>query len=320
MKRQTNLNVISQERSGVFGLAILWIMLFHSSLRFDWPPLHLIKATGYCGVDVFLFLSGIGLYYSMENDPSPAHFYKKRALRVLLPYAVVAVFYEGGRCLLGHITPAETMANVTFVSYWRDGVQTYWFIAAIVVFYAVYPLLYKVIKGGNYWIWVLILALGYGAALLLYQDQAAFYRFNGFVFRIPIFLIGCFLAPQVKRGKEYSLIPTALLCTVGAMLMWYLWIDCDPWFLRMYLFTPLSLCLVFLGSIVLSFLRKDGVIQRFLLFFGGMTLELYLVHEKLLAALRPVFPNHNVAVNGLAVLLAIGLAWCLKRLCERFSP
>ena len=62
MKRQTNLNVISQERSGVFGLAILWIMLFHSSLRFDWPPLHLIKATGYCGVDVFLFLSGIGLY------------------------------------------------------------------------------------------------------------------------------------------------------------------------------------------------------------------------------------------------------------------
>ena len=126
MKRQTNLNVISQERSGVFGLAILWIMLFHSSLRFDWPPLHLIKATGYCGVDVFLFLSGIGLYYSMENDPSPAHFYKKRALRVLLPYAVVAVFYEGGRCLLGHITPAETMANVTFVSYWRDGVQTYW--------------------------------------------------------------------------------------------------------------------------------------------------------------------------------------------------
>ena len=191
---------------------------------------------------------------------------------------------------------------------------------AIVVFYAVYPLLYKVIKGGNYWIWVLILALGYGAALLLYQDQAAFYRINGFVFRIPIFLIGCFLAPQVKRGKEYSLIPTALLCTVGAMLMWYLWIDCDPWFLRMYLFTPLSLCLVFLGSIVLSFLRKDGVIQRFLLFFGGMTLELYLVHEKLLAALRPVFPNHNVAVNGLAVLLAIGLAWCLKRLCERFSP
>ena len=71
MKRRTDLNVISGERAGLFGAAILWIMLFHSTLRLTWPPLHLIKATGYAGVDVFLFLSGIGLYYSMEKDPSP---------------------------------------------------------------------------------------------------------------------------------------------------------------------------------------------------------------------------------------------------------
>ena len=319
MKRQTDLNVISRERSGLFGLAILWIMLFHSSLRLDWPPLHLIKATGYCGVDVFLFLSGIGLYYSMENDPSLPRFYKKRALRVLLPYAVVAVLYEGGRCLLGTISPADFLANITFVSYWRDGVQTYWFIAAVVVLYAVYPLLYRGIKAEKRWAQLLILALSFGLAWLLYQDQPAFYRISGFVFRIPVFLIGCFAAPAVKRGRELPLVPTVLACTGTALLMWYLWIDCDPWFFRMYLFLPLSISLTCFGSIVLSFLRKDGVIQRFLLFIGGMTLELYLVHEKLLAALRTVILNHNLAANALAVLLAVALAWLLKRLCEKIK-
>lgn len=319
MKRTVSARVISEQRDGVFGLAILWIMLFHSSLHFAWAPLHLIKATGYCGVDIFLFLSGIGLYYSMEKDPSAGHFYKKRALRVLLPYLIVAVLYEGSRCLLGTISPVEFLANITFVSYWKNGVQTYWFIAAIVVFYAVYPLLYKVIKRQNWWVELLILTAGWGAALLLYQDQAAFYRINGLVFRIPIFLIGCFEAPTVKQGKEYALVPTVLLCIGMALLMWYFWIGCDPWFLRMYLFTPLSICLIWLGSIALSFLHKETLLQKILHFFGGMTLELYLVHEKVLAALKTVFPNHNLAVNAFAVALSIVLAWMLRRLCEKIK-
>ena len=62
---RADLGVISARRSGLFGAAILWIMLFHSSMEIAWEPLHLIKATGYAGVDVFLFLSGIGLFYSM---------------------------------------------------------------------------------------------------------------------------------------------------------------------------------------------------------------------------------------------------------------
>lgn len=320
MSRKTDLNVISRERSGVFGLAILWIMLFHSSLRFHWPPLHLIKATGYAGVDVFLFLSGIGLYYSMEKDPSPARFYKKRALRVLLPYLTVAVLYEGGRCLLGGITPGEFLANITFVSYWKNGVATYWFLAAIVVFYAVYPLLHKVIKAKNYLAQALLLALAFGAAWVLYQDQPAFYRISGFVFRIPVFLIGCYLAPAVKRGRPLPLVPTLVGCVITAAVCWYLWIDCDPWFLRMYLFIPLSVSLTLFGSIALSFLDKETIIQRILLFFGDITLELYLVHEKLLSFLsEQVFPNWvgTWQINGLAVLLAIALAWGLRKLCGK---
>lgn len=321
MKHRVSAGIISEQRSGVFGLAILWIMLFHSSLDLGWwMPIHLIKATGYCGVDVFLFLSGIGLYYSMEKDPFPAHFYKKRALRVLLPYAIVAVVYEGGRCLLGDSTPLEALANVTFVSYWTRGYATYWFIAAVLIFYLAYPFLYRVVKARKYWAELLILALAFGAAWLLYQDQAMFYRINGFVFRIPVFLIGCFLAPAVKDGKALPAVPAAAVCVVAALTCWYLWIGCDPWFLRMYLFVPLSISLTLLGSMVLSLFKKEHPIQRVLLFFGGMTLELYLFHEKVLAVLQTfLFPNWagTWQVNALAVGLSIVLAWGLCRVCDK---
>ena len=104
------------------------------------------------------------------------------------------------------------------------------------------------------------------------------------------------------------------------MLCWYLWIGCDPWFLRMYLFIPLSICLTFLGGMVLSLFEKDCLFQRILLFFGGMTLELYLFHEKVLAVLQTfLFPNWagTWQVNALAVGLSIVLAWGLCRVCDK---
>lgn len=321
--KETDLNVISRQRSGVFGLAILWIMLFHSSLSFGWSPLHLIKATGYAGVDVFLFLSGIGLFYSMEKDPSPRSFYKKRALRVLLPYLIIALSYEGIRWGRGQITGVEFLENITFVSYWRRGYATYWFLAAIVVFYLVYPLIYQVIKRRWFWAEAVLLAGAFGLAWWLYQDQPLFYRINGFVFRIPIFLIGCFLAPAVKNGRPLKTIPTGAVCVIVALVCWFLWVICggDYWFFRMYLFIPLSISLTLLGSMVLSWIPERHLIQRVLLFFGGMTLELYLVHEKLLAGCTQCFPNHagSWEVNGLAVLLAIALAWCLRKVCSKIS-
>ena len=323
-RRTTDLGQISAQRSGLFGAAILWIMLFHSSLSMDWPPLHLIKSTGYAGVDVFFLLSGIGLFYSMEKDPSPRSFYKKRAVRVLLPFLLVALVYGGIRWAAGQITGWQFLEELTLLSYWKRGDATYWFIAAILVFYAVYPLLYRVISQRRYGIWGLLLAAAFALAWLLYQNQPLFYRLNGFVFRIPVFLIGCFLAPAVKSGKPLPTAPTLLLSALTALVCWFRWVICpgSVWFLRMYLFIPLSISLTVFGSVVLSFVRKESIFQRFLLFFGGMTLELYLLHEKLLSFLTQwVFPNHagTWEINGLAFLLTVAGAWCLHRLCSAIS-
>lgn len=49
------------------GLAILWVMFFHSSIKIDNFILNVLKIIGYGGVDIFLMISGLGLYYAYKK-------------------------------------------------------------------------------------------------------------------------------------------------------------------------------------------------------------------------------------------------------------
>ena len=60
--------LLSKHRSAIMGFAILWIMLFHLHVSVDFTPFMIIKRLGYGGVDIFLFLSGFGLYYSCSKE------------------------------------------------------------------------------------------------------------------------------------------------------------------------------------------------------------------------------------------------------------
>ncbi len=318
---QTDLNVLSSQRSGLFGLSILWIMLFHSTLTLPGEPLRLVKTMGYAGVDVFLLLSGLGLYYSMERDSVPLRFYQKRALRVLLPYLLAALVYEGSRCLLGLQGLGASLRNLTFVSLFRDGDLSNWFVAFILLCYLAYPFLYRVVKSKYRWLWALLLVAGSLALsrLMFLTARPLFFRIYGLLFRIPVFLVGCFLAPLVKEGRPLKAFPTLVVCGLGTGLSLAVWTITEPWYLRLLPLLPLSLFLSLGVATLLAWIPKDGWIQRLLGALGGITLEIYLIHERLLGFLgRAVFPNHqgSVELNGLAVLLAVALAWGLKKLCD----
>lgn len=317
---QTDLNVLSTQRSGLFGLSILWIMLFHSTLTLPGNPLQLVKTMGYTGVDIFLLLSGMGLYYSMERDSSPLRFWRKRALRVLLPYLIAAGVYELSRCLLGHQGWGDALQNLTFISLLRKGNLSNWFVAFILLCYLVYPLLYRAVKSRRRWLWALLLLSGslLLARLVFLFAPVLFFRIYGLLLRVPVFLVGCFLAPLVKEGRPLRTLPTLLVCILGAGFSLAVWAVTEPWYLRLLPLLPLSLFLSLGAGVLLSWLPKGNWLQRLLGFLGGMTLELYLVHERLLDFLgRVVFPNHlgTVELNGLAVLLAVALAWGLRKLC-----
>ena len=77
---------IFKHRNFWVGVAMVWIVFFHSAVMVSWVPLNVFKDLGYAGVDICLFASGIGCYYSLEKDPDILRFLKRRATRLAPVY------------------------------------------------------------------------------------------------------------------------------------------------------------------------------------------------------------------------------------------
>ena len=83
---------ISRYRGELMGAAMLFIILFHVGLsRGD--PFYGLRRCGNVGVDMFLFLSGVGLWYSWTKNPSFTHFFKRRYLRIYPVWLLMASLY-----------------------------------------------------------------------------------------------------------------------------------------------------------------------------------------------------------------------------------
>ena len=122
--------LISTERAALMGFAILWVMFFHSAADLsNIPVIGIIKRFGNLGVDIFLLLSGLGLFYSAnkisyENNNIAAcikNFYIKRLLRIV-PATIVCMFpwylylYRNES-----VNPIRFIADISSISYWIDG-------------------------------------------------------------------------------------------------------------------------------------------------------------------------------------------------------
>ena len=90
---------LSKYRSQIYALSILWIVVFHvletfsDKFQFNWL-FAIVFNNGNTGVDIFLFLSGISMFYSMRkyetlNRKNLADFYKRRFGKILKVYIIL---------------------------------------------------------------------------------------------------------------------------------------------------------------------------------------------------------------------------------------
>lgn len=90
-----NWDRLSKYRSELMGFACLWVTLHHNC--FDWPtaldPVRRFASYGNLGVDIFLLLSGVGLYFAWQKKPKLSSFYARRLVRIQVPYVLIAVPY-----------------------------------------------------------------------------------------------------------------------------------------------------------------------------------------------------------------------------------
>ena len=82
MERKSDLSLFRNELK---GLAILGVILCHMKLPIGEGLLKKLLFYGYSGVDVFLLLSGYGLYVSLSRSDDLGGYLRRRAARLPLP-------------------------------------------------------------------------------------------------------------------------------------------------------------------------------------------------------------------------------------------
>lgn len=132
--------LINQYRNLLMGIAAIGVLCVHSNSIINLPSC-LGKLFGYGGIGVyiFVFLSSIGLYYSLKScGYSKSEFYKRRFQRVIVPYLLIAATWYGTKYLFIQHDITEFFYELSTLSFWIDH-QGAWYVAMLLPIYLVFP-------------------------------------------------------------------------------------------------------------------------------------------------------------------------------------
>ncbi len=317
----------SQYRAPLMGAAMLFVMLFHVPMGKS-ELMYGVVRCGNIGVDMFLFLSGIGLWYAWSKNPSLNHFYWRRYIRIYPAWVVMASLYYIP-AYIGHpgggYSPdiVNLVANITVGwSFWRVDDLTFWFVPAIMVMYVLAPFYMRLTTRYPSYRWMPVLAMVW-AVMVQYIPpvHATVGHVEIFWSRIPIFLLGinCGAWVKEKRTLEGAAMWWVLLLFAMSMAMCIEfenhWRGRFPLFLERMVYIPC--CITGMLLLCRGFRRSPRWVLRVLTFVGGISLELYLIHiQFVLKYVQPYRLGYTLTV--LAMMAAsIPLAWLLSRIVER---
>lgn len=312
---------ISTYRSELMGWAILWIMMLHFTFN-QIKPLGFIAQYGYAGVEIFMFVSGYGLFFSLSKDHQIARFYKKRLLRIFPTYYLFGVF--ASIFLFSDNLPSYFFRYTT-IGFWTCGLYWEWYIPSLVILYLFSPLIKIIIDRRIHYIVGGIILCTFGLAFFLIDKEHILDRSHFFfLYRIPVFIFGMVCANWVKNGISSKYF--VLILTLGLPFFAYMF----PLHHQIYNYKYFSLVFL-LPCFILAFLmisKTIKLVNPILSKMGGASLEIYLIQciffSMTLRGVISVPPAwHDTLTGGLIIissLLGITVHWLIdKSGIQRFS-
>ena len=268
--------VISENRTLLMGVAMFSILLFHQGWIWGWNPFFaFFHFYGNWGVDIFFFVSGFGLYYSLKKDGRIFSFYKRRVVR-MLPLCLICGLF---RYICDHILPVGVSGYPTGMHEVSSDWMTIfsfdiWFIPAILLFYLLMPFMFKLINNGH---GVKLMICAYFVALIsLLTCSPDWIRMCSD--RFPVFCIGAIVAAQwydIGRFKYIGYIAICVALIYKFLIM--MGISDLPEFTYLILsFGIVELCSTIIKGMKGCMIFEGGM--RFFCFLGNHSLEIFLLH------------------------------------------
>lgn len=322
--KSIKLQGINDARIVLLGIAAFLVTFFHSDLlniydvigiEFIADIINFVKKTGNFGVDIFLFLSGIGLYFSISKNNLKT-FYKNRFIRILPEFILTTVIYN---MITKTMTAVEVFETIFFVAFFIKGILDIWFMPFIMVMYLIFPLIYKIIKKYDL---AGLLSLLFVVVVfnLLYSIlfPISYIRIELALTRIPVFILGAFFGKKIYQNETISMkmFFVSIIAQLIILVILYMNLDIERFsiFAR-YIYCLLTITTVINLSVLYSLIKNKNMIGiKFLKLLGTYSLELYLIFEKVEYILIGIYkPSSYVLFYILCFCITIVLSYVVKK-------
>lgn len=313
-------STISKYRTVLMGIATLWIAFLHAQMWFRNPILATFKFTGHNGVDVFLFLSGFGLYYAYQKTQG-IEFLKRRFLRIIPVFIPVAI----ARIIYYHYNAQNAFYLLTTLAFWITHDRSMWYISMIVVLYLFTPFYLKYcFKDREIKCTILAIIIAFVVSFF-FLDKSQLLFFG----RVPIFLLGIYFG--YLSHKDFYMNKKQMIILFGVMIVAFITelylhsIDVDDailfgkggyWYCGFF-FVP-GLC--YLISLCSKWFEQNhlGFINLFFEKLGSVSLSFYLLHEicirffSNIIHINPPYNYNGIFLNVLIIIFTYVLAYILQ--------
>lgn len=228
-------STILSRRDELMGVAIILVILYHLYCWCNYGHFDLFKY-GYIGVDIFMYVSGLGLCFSY-NKRSLLSFYKRRMIRIIPIFCVfniilLLISYDN-TLQLKHVVGSFTTLNF----YDLSSNSKEWFISSILLLYLLFPVIYKSTTGKAIVTASILIAI---VGTFFKLD----WRHDCLLSRLPIFMLGILsyklnIAPPNSQNRNAHGI-----CLVFMTVGLYTFLKCQSPSLLTAMTCPLALVLI----------------------------------------------------------------------------
>lgn len=333
-KFQTNHSFTAFMTEELKGLAILAVVFSHigyflvSDHRFLFP----LSTIAGVGVNLFLFLSGMGLTFSALKTPlSIFKFYVKRLPRLFIPmWAVLTLFLIMDFLFLQTTYPIKTiwqsyLGFFPAADLFKSINSPLWYFTLILFYYLLFPLIFH--RKLAYLAPVILLLLPYWLLkrpfMLEYLDINVFNLYSVHFVSFPLGVFFALLIQDKNFGALRFHFKNIFLRSNLVLLL-------VPIFLAVFAYTSINsgvglekeieqtISLITMFSIIFVFIAKSIEFKLFHL-FGKYSYEIYLLHWPLLAR-YDLFYTYLPASLATAIYLTefICLGYLLQKLTNAF--
>lgn len=323
------------------GLQILLILIFHFTedckvhdVRYDGWIYFFYNYIRSSGVDGFLFLSGLGLYFSLKRQPNKKVFYQKRWTKLFIPYIIVAIpvwFW------IDIITKKEGVSSFLidffFLSFFQDGQRLFWYVLMIAFCYLIFPYLFEVVDQVSDQVSERLRTMALCLAVIVFTVMLQLYHNDLYqnisiaLTRFPVFFVGIAIGKSTYEKRNMSVYTPFVMLGISLLLLGPLEFynkTIFGMFIRGAL--NISICLVFVVILSLIDEKKDwfkikSIIKLFtsvLEWFGKYTFELYLVHISIRRIMNTAgFKTYRLSYECLMIILSVIISIILNKFVSK---